>query len=86
MLTLSKKVNFWSIKKYIIFFLYIKMTNNYYQKHKEKLHNKAHESYQNLSQEEKEKRRKKFLERYQNLSEKEKNKSDIIIMNVKKSF
>ena len=34
---------------FIIFFLYIKMTTNYYQKHKEKLRKEAQERYQNLS-------------------------------------
>ena len=42
------------------------MTNNYYQKHKEKLRKEAHERYQNLSEEEKDKRQKKAQERYQN--------------------
>ena len=35
------------------------MTNNHYQKHKEKLRKEAHERYQNLSEEEKDKRQKK---------------------------
>ena len=42
------------------------MTNNHYQKHKEKLRKEAHERYQNLSEEEKDKRQKKARERYQN--------------------
>ena len=33
------------------FFLYIKMKNNYYQKHKEKLWKEAHETYENLTEE-----------------------------------
>ena len=43
------------MKIYIYFFLYIKMSNKYYQKHKEKLKKTTRERYQNLSQEEKEK-------------------------------
>ena len=41
---------------FISFFLYIKMTNNYYQEYKEKLRKGAHERYQNLSEEEKDTR------------------------------
>ena len=41
------------------------MTNNYYQKHKEKLQKEGHERYQNLSGEEKDKRRKKAREKEQ---------------------
>ena len=37
------------------------MTNNYYQKHKERLQKEALERYQNVSEKEKEKRRKKGL-------------------------
>ena len=51
---------------FIISFLYIKMTNNYYEKNKEKLRKKAPERYQSLSEEEKDKRQKKDQERYQN--------------------
>ena len=40
---------------FIIFFLYIKMTNKYYQKHKERLQKEARKKYQNLFEEEKEK-------------------------------
>ena len=40
---------------FIIFFLYIKMTNNYYQKNKEKLQKEARDGYQILSEEEKDK-------------------------------
>ena len=32
-----------------MFFLYLKMVNKYYQKHKEKLRKEAREKYQNLS-------------------------------------
>ena len=38
---------------FIIFFLYIKMVNKYYQKDKERLRIEARERYQNLSEEEK---------------------------------
>ena len=59
---------------FINFFLYIKITNNYYQKHKERLRKEAREKYQNLSEEEKGKRQKEAWERYQNLTEEEKEK------------
>ena len=42
---------------------YIKMRNNYYQKHKEKLWKRACEKY-NLSEEEKDKRQEKTQDRY----------------------
>ena len=46
--------------KYVFkFFLYIKMLNNYYQKHKENLQKEACERYQNLSLKEKDKRQKR---------------------------
>ena len=48
------------------------MTNNYYQKHKERLRKEAQERYQNLSEEEKEKKRQYHRERNKNLSEKQK--------------
>ena len=32
-------------------YFYIKMTNNYYHKHKENLRKELHERYQNLSEE-----------------------------------
>ena len=41
---------------FLYFFLYIKMTSNYYQKHKEKLWKEACRRYQNLSEEGKEKK------------------------------
>ena len=44
---------------FCIFFLYIKMTNDYYQKNKERLRKEARKRYQNLSQEENEKNMKK---------------------------
>ena len=48
------------------------MTNNYYQKHKNRLQKEVRERYQNLSEIEKEKRQRKAPEIYQNLSEEEK--------------
>ena len=54
--------------------MYIKMINNYYQKHKERLPKEARETNQNVSEEEKDKRRKKARERYQNFTEEEKAK------------
>ena len=59
---------------FINFFLYIKITNNYYQKHKERLRKEAREKYQNLSEEEKGQRQKEAREGYQNLAEEEKEK------------
>ena len=50
------------------------MTNNYYQKHKEKIQKEACKIYQNLSEVEKHKRQKKVWERYQNFTEKKKEK------------
>ena len=50
------------------------MTNNYHQKHKEKLQKEALKKYQNLSEEEKDKRQKKAGERYQNFTEEKKEK------------
>ena len=52
------KLTFKAYKKLIkyfswVFFLYIKMVNNYYQKHKEKLSKQARERHQNFSEEEK---------------------------------
>ena len=44
------------------------MTNNYYQKNKEKLSKEACERYQNDSEEEKNKKRQYARERYRNLS------------------
>ena len=48
------------------------MTNEYYQKHKERLEEAAREKYQNLSKEKKDKRRKNARERYQNFNEEKK--------------
>ena len=50
------------------------MTNKYYQKHKGRFLEKAHERHQNLFEGEKDKRWKKVWERYQNLTEEEKEK------------
>ena len=43
------------------------MTNNYYQKNKEKLQKEARERYQNLSEEEKDKKRQYARKLYRNL-------------------
>ena len=59
---------------FIIFFIYIKIATNYYQKYKEKLRKKDRKRYQNLSEEEKDKRQKKVWERPQNLREEQKQK------------
>ena len=48
---------FEAYKKYL--FVYIKIVNNYCQKHKERLRKEACERYQTLSEEEKDKRQKK---------------------------
>ena len=56
------------------------MTNNYYQKHWERLW------YQNLSDKEKDKRQKKARDRYQNLPEEQKEKSVSINVNVIRIF
>ena len=61
------------------------MTQEYYQKHKERLQKEARERYQNLSEEEKEKRRRKARERHQNLTEEENKKGEIRIFLRKKS-
>ena len=41
----QKVLNFFNI-----FFLHVKMTNKYYQKHKKKLQKEARQSYQNISE------------------------------------
>ena len=61
------------------------MTQEYYQKHKERLQKEARERYENLSEEEKEKRRRKARERHQNLTEEENKKGEIRIFLRKKS-
>ena len=53
------------------------MTNNDYQKHKERLRKEAREKYQNLSEEEKDKRQKRTRERYQILLKKKKKKTSV---------
>ena len=50
------KLNFKAYEKtnktfFKFFFLYMKMTNKYYEKHKEKLQKEAREIYQNVSEE-----------------------------------
>ena len=45
--------------KFYNFFRYIKKTNSYYQKRKERLRKKARAKYQSLSEEEKKKRQKR---------------------------
>ena len=62
-----------------LFFLYIRITNNYYKKktkkkNRENLQKEAHERYQNLSEEEKYKKLQNARERYKNLCEEEKEK------------
>ena len=48
------------------------MSAGYYQENKEKLQEKSHESFEDLSEEEKNKNRKHGHEHYKNLSEDEK--------------
>ena len=64
-----------------MFFLYIKMVNNYYQKHEERLRKEAREKYQNFSEKENGKRQKKTRERCQNFTE-----GVSIIRNIRKSY
>ena len=64
----------------------MKITNNYYQKHKKSLRKQAGKKYQNLFEEEKHKRRKKARERCQSFTEEEKEKIVDIIVNVIKFF
>ena len=47
--------------------VYLKILNNYYQKHKERLRKEARERCQNLSGKEKEKRHQYYLERKKKL-------------------
>ena len=61
---------------FLLFFLYIKISNNYYQKHKERLQKETHGKYQNLCEEEKNKSWKKTRERQEEGEEKE-NKTSI---------
>ena len=62
------------------------MTNDYYQKNKEKLRKEARERYQNLSEGEKDKKRQYARERYRNLSEAEKGKRVNMVVNDTKVF
>ena len=55
----SKNIIFKPIQVIYNFFLYIEMTNNNCQKHKERLQKEAHEKYQSLSEKEKNKIAKK---------------------------
>ena len=69
----TRKLIFKAYKKtnediFNIFFLYTKIKNNYYSKHKERLRKEVCKRNENLSEEKKEKRRKKAQERYQNLT------------------
>ena len=70
----------------MIFFLYVKMVNKHYQKHKERLWKEAQERYENLSKEEKTKGEKK-LEKDIKLSLKKKKKKGVsIIRNLSRSY
>ena len=62
------------------------MTNNSYQKTKEKLQKEACKRYQNVSEVEKDTKPKYARERYQTFTEEEKEKSVSIIKNVSKSY
>ena len=53
----------------IIFFLYIKMTSNYYQQRREAPKKVALEKYQNLLEENKDQGQKKTQERHQSFTE-----------------
>ena len=50
-----------SILNFMIFFLYIKMANEYYQKHKERLWKEAQERYQNQIKKKKKKTKSKYF-------------------------
>ena len=52
--------------------LYLKLTNDYYQKHKEKFQKEAHGNYRNISEEKRDKKQKKAQERYQSFTKEEK--------------
>ena len=58
----------------ILCFVYMKMANKYYQKHKEKLRKEARERYQNLSEKKRKKGKKKACDRYRNFLDEEKEK------------
>ena len=70
----------------IIFFLFVKIANNYYQKHKEKLQKEAGKTYQNLSEEGKEKDEKRPKKDMKISLKNKKKKSVSIIVNVIKIF
>ena len=53
---------------FVKFFVYMKMVNKYYQKHKEILQKGACERHQNLSEEEKDRRWKMVRDRYKSLT------------------
>ena len=54
------------------------MTNNYYQKNKEKLQKEVRERYQNHCEGKKDKKRQYARERYRNISKEEKEKRMVI--------
>ena len=63
------------------------MTNNNYQKHKERLRKEAREKYQNLSEEKKKQKAKKGSRKISNFYCRQKRKKSIsIIVNVTKIF
>ena len=64
--------------KFYNFFRYIKKTNSYYQKRKERLRKKARAKYQSLSEEEKEKRQKRSKKDIKT-SRRNKSRSDLSI-------
>ena len=68
---------------FIIFFLYIKMTNNYYQKHSEKKHV---ENIKIFLKKKKTKVRKRLEKDFKILLKKKKKKSVIISVNLIKTF
>ena len=83
-LTYMKKLIFKAYKKtdkifFKMFFLYIKMSNNYYQKSKERLPKKARERYQNLSEKEKSKSANLLMSGIEVFLKKKKKRSDIKI-------
>ena len=57
---------------FVKFFVYMKMVNKYYQKHKEILQKGACERHQNLSEEEKDRRWKMVRDWYKSLTKKNK--------------
>ena len=59
-------------KFFVKFFVYIKMVNKYYQKHKEILQKEACERHQKLSEEEKDRRWKMVRDSYKSLTKQNK--------------